>query len=164
MPWKAVYVNSRSEKKISEKLNLDGVEAYVPLKTELKQWSDRKKKIVSPLISGYVFVNVDAKQRDKVLENQGVLRYVRYNGSDAILKDSEILILKNIELKGYHVDSKFGIDINEGDLVEIKVGQFKGLLGFTENSSNKDYCYVLIKSLDFQLKIKLNKEVLSKVE
>jgi hypothetical protein len=41
--WKALYVASRSEKKVHAFLTEMGLESYLPLKTEKKQWSDRKK-------------------------------------------------------------------------------------------------------------------------
>lgn len=80
MKWKVLYVASRSEKKVNQKLNEFGIESYVPLRTERRKWSDRIKTINIPLINGYVFVKVDEKIRDTVFKVKGVLNYVRYNG------------------------------------------------------------------------------------
>lgn len=162
MNWKALYVQSRRERKIVNRLIKDGIEAYIPLKTELKQWSDRKKMVTTPMLNGYVFVKLPNSKRDLVYDVEGVLNYVRYNGADAIVRDSEIEVLKMIEERGYYVEHKNSIDINEGDLVEIKAGRFKGLNGIVEKSGNRTHCFVIIKSLDFQFKLKLNKEVLKR--
>ncbi|MGB0977445.1 MAG: transcription termination/antitermination NusG family protein, partial [Prolixibacteraceae bacterium] len=43
--WFAIYVRSRAEKKVGESLNEIGIENYVPLKQEWRQWSDRKKLV-----------------------------------------------------------------------------------------------------------------------
>jgi transcription antitermination factor NusG len=161
--WKAIYVNSRAEKKVAAQLQEKNIEAYVPLKTEIRQWSDRKKKVITPLINGYVFVKPTPQQRDEVFKTDGVIHYVRYNGTDAIIRDSEIDILRMIELKGYHVDGKFGIDLNAGDLVEIKEGPFKGFEGLITRHKNESTCLLAIKSIDFQLQVLLPKEVLKKV-
>lgn len=161
--WKALYVNSRAEKKVLAALQERNIQAYVPLKTELKQWSDRKKKVITPLISGYVFVKISDKERYEVFKTNGVIQYVLYNGADATIKDSEIEILKSIESKGYYVEGKFGIDFNIGDLVEIKAGLFKGHHGLISQTKNEQICYVAIKSIDFQLKIQLPKETLEKI-
>lgn len=161
--WKALYVSSRAEKKVTAALLERNIVAYLPLKTELKQWSDRKKKVSTPLINGYVFVKTTLKERDEVFKINGVLQYVRYNGSDALIKDAEIEILKSVESKGYHVDGKFGIDLNIGDLVEIKAGPFKGYEGLISQTKNEHVCFVVIKSIDFQLKIQLPKETLEKI-
>lgn len=162
MNWKALYVQSKRERKIVNRLIKDGIEAYIPLKTELRQWSDRKKMVTSPMLNGYVFVRLPNTKRDKVFEVDGVLNYVRYNGADAIVRDKEIEILKMIEERGYYVEYKNSIDINEGDLVDIKAGRFKGLNGIVEKTGNKTNCIVIIKSLDFQFKLKLKKEVLQR--
>jgi transcription antitermination factor NusG len=162
MNWRALYVQSRRERKIVNRLIKDGIEAYIPLKTELKQWSDRKKMVTTPMLNGYVFVRLPNSKRDRVYEVEGVLNYVRYNGADAIVRDNEIEVLKMIEERGYYVEYKNSIDINVGDLVEIKAGRFKGLNGIVEKIGNKTHCFVVIKSLDFQFKLKLNKEVLQR--
>jgi transcription antitermination factor NusG len=162
MNWRALYVQSKRERKIVNRLIKDGIEAYIPLKTELKQWSDRKKMVTTPMLNGYVFVRLPNSKRDRVYEVEGVLNYVRYNGADAIVRDNEIEVLKMIEERGYYVEYKNSIDINAGDLVEIKAGRFKGLNGIVEKIGNKTHCFVVIKSLDFQFKLKLNKEVLQR--
>ncbi len=164
MHWKAVYVNSRSEKKVSKKLIETNIESYVPLKKELKHWSDRKKLVITPLIPGYVFLKIEEKNREKVFEISGVIQFLRYNGKDAVIYDKEIEILKSIEEKGYYVEGKFGTDLNIGDLVEIKAGPFKGYEGLITQTKSEQICYVVIKSIDFQLKIQLPKETLEKIK
>ena len=161
-PWKVIYVNSRAEKKVCERLNQKGIEAYVPLKKELKQWSDRKKMVESPLINGYVFVKPSAKQRDLVLQEQSVLQYLRYNGADAVIREFEIEALKSIEQKGYFVEGKFGDTLKLGDATIIQHGPFKGLKGIVTSRVNEDEIYVAISSIDFSLTIKVPKEILSK--
>ena len=59
--WHAVYVSSRTEKKITDLLNNKGIEAYVPIIKTMRQWSDRKKMVELPLLNGYVFL-VDKKE------------------------------------------------------------------------------------------------------
>ena len=41
--WFALYVRPRSEKKVQSQLEDQGIEAYLPLVTKMKQWSDRRK-------------------------------------------------------------------------------------------------------------------------
>ena len=53
--WHALYVRSRMEKKVLSQLEESGYKAYLPLITQVKQWSDRKKKVEEPLFKSYVF-------------------------------------------------------------------------------------------------------------
>lgn len=162
MPWKVLYVASRSEKKVAEKLHELGIESYLPLKTEMRQWSDRKQKIVTPLISGYVFLNINEKFREQVFKVSGVVNYVRSNGNDAIVKDKEIEILKAIEEKGYFAELTRTDDIKKHDLVEIMHGPFKGIKGRVLSVSTHSVFVTQFESIDFELSIQLPKEVVVK--
>jgi len=159
-PWKVIYVSSRAEKKIAERLKEKGIECYVPMKKELKQWSDRKKMVESPLINGYVFVRPDALQRDQVLQHQGVLNYVRYNGGDALVREIEIEALKSIEEKGYHVTGEFSNTLNKGDKVKIEYGPFKGLYGSVNTLAKKSVYNIIIEGIGYTLTVNMPEEVL----
>jgi transcriptional antiterminator RfaH len=162
LSWKALYVSSRSEKKVCQRLTDLGLIAYVPLKKERRQWSDRKKIVISPLLNGYVFVQIDEKKRDEVFKASGVVQYVRYNGSDAIIRDEEIEVLKSIEEKGYHAEAAPLQKLEAGTRTLIRHGQFKGLTGTVVRSAGKDIYTISLESIGFSVKINLPAEVLSK--
>ncbi len=160
--WKVLYVSSRSEKKIDKRLKELGLESYVPLKSEKRKWSDRMKLVSVPMINGYVFVNINEKERDLVFKAQGVLNYVRYNGNDAIIRDIEIEALRSIEQKGYFVESASNQQFAQGDKVEIKYGPFKGLLGSVKSVGNESIYRILIESIGYSLQISVPEEILVK--
>ncbi|NJK87221.1 MAG: hypothetical protein HC906_15810 [Bacteroidales bacterium] len=60
--WYAVYTRSRAEKKVYEELLRIKVEAYLPIISTLKQWSDRKKKVNEPLIRSLCFRKILPKK------------------------------------------------------------------------------------------------------
>ena len=90
MNWYVVYTKPKWEKKVAERLNEIGVVTYCPLVTKTSQWSDRKKKISVPLFNSYIFVKVEDKERNRVFEITGAIRYLFWLGKPAIVKDSEI--------------------------------------------------------------------------
>lgn len=158
-----VYVNSRAEKKVSERLSMKGIMNYVPLRKEIRIWSDRKKTIKEPMIKGYVFVMPkNFAERDFVLQQHGVIQYLRFNGEDAQVREEEIEVLRSIENKGYHVEGSFADLPTLGDLTVIKYGPFKGLKGKVVNFQNQEIYNVLIESIGYNLVLKLPKETLSK--
>jgi transcription antitermination factor NusG len=134
----------------------------VPLKKEKRKWSDRIKLVVTPLINGYVFVNVTEKNRDEVFKSAGVLNYVRYNGGDAVIREEEINALKSIEEKGYYVEGNFGGDFEKGDLVKIKYGPFKGLYGSVFQKGNEEEFVIQIEGIGYTLRVKVPSEILVK--
>lgn len=162
--WKVIYVNSRAEKKVAERLSQSGIECYVPLKKEIRKWSDRKKTVVLPMINGYVFVKPTQMQRNKVLEHHGVIQFVRYNKADAIVREPEIEVLRAIEQKGYFVEGAFGASLKIGDSARIGYGQFKGLKGIVKSGSSEDTYLIAIESMDYCLTLKVPKEILEKFE
>lgn len=162
LTWKALYVASRSEKKVNAALCELGLESYLPLKTEKKQWSDRKKMVVTPLINGYVFVKTDNKNRELVFKVPNVIQYVRSNGQDALVREEEILILKSIEQKGYYTEGKFGETYAEGQTILITHGPFKGHKGIIKTVVSETIYYLNIQSLGYSLTVKVPSEILQK--
>lgn len=162
MNWRVLYVASRSEKKVHQRLTDLGLESYVPLKKEKRKWSDRLKTVTTPMINGYVFVNVSEKERDTVFKAQGVLNYVRYNGGDATVREVEITALRSIEQKGYYVEGAFAQQLQKGDKVTIKYGPFKGLHGSVKAIGNENVYRITIESIGYSLTVKVPEEVLVK--
>ena len=141
MPWYALYTNPRQEKKVASRLKHIGIEVYCPFVIQVRQWSDRKKKVEVPLMSSYVFVNVESKERERVFQISGVVRYLYWLGNPAIIRDEEIFLMQNW-LQGT-VTSFEVIGIQPGDYYEIPSGPFVGKKGTVENVSNNQITLVL---------------------
>ena len=92
--WYAVYTNPRWEKKVYALLEQEGIEAYCPLNKVRKKWSDRTKWVEEPLFKSYVFVNVSEQEQTSVRMVRGVVNFVYWLGKPAIVKDTEIAIIR----------------------------------------------------------------------
>src|ERR1700733_7715831 len=88
--WYPVYTHPRSEKKAYEALIKKGVEAYLPLHRQLKQWSDRKKWVEEPFIKSYLFVHINESEQTEVLMTKGVTRFIYFSGRIASMPDRQI--------------------------------------------------------------------------
>lgn len=126
--WYVVYTKSRWEKKVFERLTLQGIEAYVPMQKRLKQWSDRKKWIEEPMIRCYAFVKIIREQYFEVLKTPGVVCFLFFLGKPAAIPENQIQILKNVE------ESKFNVEITieqlkPGQKVEVTGGPLQGTRG-----------------------------------
>ncbi|WP_249684772.1 UpxY family transcription antiterminator [Flavobacterium sp. CYK-55] len=141
MNWFVLYTKPRTEKKVAERLAQMGVEVYCPLVTTIKQWSDRKKKIQEPLLSSYVFVRLDEKERNLVFQVSGVVRYVYWLGRPAVVRDEEIEALQEHlqnALASYEV-SAYKI----GDVISIPAGPFQGKEGMIRQLNKNSLQLVL---------------------
>ncbi len=154
--WKVVYIASRQEKKVAVRLAQEGIEYFLPLYQKLSQWSDRKKWVELPLFNGYLFVKPTTLQRDKVLSLQGVVAFVRYNKEDAIVKQTEIEIIKQVLESGYALESYTKPeDFIVGDEVLITEGALIGHKGEILRHNNKEYFLVSFETLGQSIKIEL---------
>lgn len=94
--WHAIYTRSRNEKVVAQLLSEQGIDVYLPLQRKLRQWSDRKKWVEVPYINSYVFVKTSEKEYYDILNTQGVVRYVTFNGKAAPIPDWQIEAMKKI--------------------------------------------------------------------
>ena len=74
--WFVVYTRPQQELKVAEQLSAMGITNYSPTITLVKQYSDRKKKVSKPLLSSYVMVELEEKERNKVFDCSGIVRYL----------------------------------------------------------------------------------------
>jgi transcription antitermination factor NusG len=157
--WYAIYVNVRHEKKVAEKLCELNIEAYAPVAKKQQQWSDRKKWIEFPMLSGYVFVRIELEDKEKVLLNPSVFSFIKFGGVEAKIKKEDIETLKSVEKTGYDITTEVkGLKIN--DEVEILQGFLKGYKGVLVQFGNEDYVQIELLSLKQNVTVKVPKNIL----
>ena len=64
--WFVLYTKPHQELKVVQKLKEIGISSYCPTVKLIKQYSDRKKKVIKPLISSYVMVFIEENKRNDV--------------------------------------------------------------------------------------------------
>ena len=152
MNWYVIHTKPRSEKKVEEKLLSMGISAYCPTRYEIRLWSDRKKRIQVPVLPSMVLVNIDDKDINRVFESPGVLRYMFWEGNRAVVRQSEVDILKKY-LKGDYnlVNSKLS-NIKVGD--NFSLPSFNNEKGIVDRIS-KNNIWIYLKSIGYSIKLKL---------
>ena len=152
MKWYVIYTKPRSEKKVEEKLLSLGINAYCPTRNEIRFWSDRKKRIEVPVLPSMVLVNIDDNEINKVFECSSVIRYMFWLGKRAIVKQSEIDILKKYLSGDYNfINSKFS-DLKIGD--NFSLSPFNNEKGIIKRIS-KNNIWIYLKSIGYSVKLKL---------
>lgn len=159
--WNAIYVKSRTEKKVAETLAAKNIETYAPLIKTMRQWSDRKKMVELPLLNGYVFVKIDPREQDIVAQAKGVVNFVRSEKKIATIRDAEINRLKQLVELGYQLEAHaITKEYKEGDKVKISSGPLKGIEGYVFESKSGRQIEVLLESIGQCIRVKLPKELL----
>lgn len=141
--WYAVYTRSRHEKKVADGLKDKDIEVFLPLRSVINRWKDRRKEVQLPLFSGYVFVRIVPEQKIPVLQTAGVVTLVG-NGSDPMpIPEEQIESIQKL------VDSGIRYDpypyLKEGMRVFIKRGPLKGMEGVLIEKRKK---HLLVLSVD----------------
>jgi len=162
MPWYALYVHSRAEKKVYERLVEMGLEAYLPLVTRVKRWSDRLKKVDEPLFKSYLFVRSNDKWHFQILSIPGVTKFVTFEKKAVVVPENQIVAVKKYcDDYTEEDDGLKNVDLHEGQLVRITSGEMAGLMGRLAPINNKKRLIVYIESVGHYLPINIAR---SKVE
>ena len=149
--WYALYTKSRNEKKVYDQLLNQGVEAFLPLETKMKQWSDRKKKVEEPMIRSYVFVKASEKEYYDILNTPGAVRYITFEGKAAPIPEWQIdAMRKMIEYKQEHYFT--GETFRKGDSIEITDGPLRGYNGeVVRDSEGKKKVIIRISNIGYSM-------------
>ncbi len=153
--WYALYTKSRAEKKVAEGLSKVGITNYLPLKRELKQWSDRKKWVETPAISSYIFVHITPNQYRSVFEVNGVVAYVAHKGNALSIPEHEIYAMKQT------IENKIAFDveatnIKKGEEITVTSGPLKGISGIVNSIQGTKKLYLNISNIGYTLVVDLN--------
>tara|TARA_B100000963_G_scaffold213219_2_gene185853 strand:- start:33464 stop:33934 length:471 start_codon:yes stop_codon:yes gene_type:complete len=134
--WFILYTKPNQEIKVADQLKEMNINCFCPTVTVVKNYSDRKKKMLKPLLPSYVFVNIEEAKRNDVFLAFGIVRYMFWLGKPAIVRESEIELMKQYLNGIYHSVSltKF----TRGQLYKISEGLFSGKIGkVVETHKNK---------------------------
>ena len=152
MNWYVLHTKPRSEKKVEQQLLSLGINAYCPTRSEFKLWSDRKKKIDKPVLPSMVLVKIEDKDINRVFESPLVVRYMFWMGKRAVVRQSEIDILKKYLDGSYNLISSNSSSINVGD--NFKLPSFNNEKGIVSRISNNNV-WIYLKSIGYSVKLKL---------
>ncbi len=125
--WYAFVTKPRHEKKVRYYLESAGIPQFLPLRTTLRQWKDRRRWVDVPLFSCYIFVKYAFNRRWDVLKVPGVVRIVSFSDKPAPIHEGEIQTI--MKLISTEVDVQVCNGLLPGMDVKITSGPLAGLNG-----------------------------------
>lgn len=130
--WYAVRTRSRHEKMVTQQLDRAGLEAFLPVVTEVHKWSDRNRQVEVPLFSGYCFVRVayNSEHRVRVLQTNGVVNFVGVQNTGIPIPDSQIEDIKTLVARKVPFREHSFLSI--GQRVRVRGGALDGVEGILE--------------------------------
>ena len=161
--WYIWYTQPRVEKKLEQRLKGEGIQTYLPLKKELRQWSDRKKWVEVPLFNGYIFTKISRRKFEEVRRTDGIVTFVKFNGQAATLREDEIERIQklitdpaNLEVVHHHFE--------EGERVQIVAGPLMGIEGLVVQHKGAKKVAINIEKLGKSILVNVPINNLSKEE
>lgn len=157
--WYALYVKSRTEKRVASELEALKIDHYLPIQKVLKQWSDRKKWVEEPLFRSYVFVQVSQQEYFEVLQIVGAVKYISFEGKAVVIPPQQIEAIK------YFLNEKDPENMDfqkweKGKKVEIISGSMIGLIGELVDVKGKNRVSIQIEAVNRTILLRIPKSKL----
>jgi len=153
--WRVFYTRARAEKKCEERLHRQELEVFLPKRTEVRKWADRKKKVTEPLFRNYIFARVDERERLAVLRTQGIVRCVHFGGRIAEVREEEIE-----QIRIAQKDPRKLLVVDEpppdvGEKVIVTGGPMRGLKGEVLEHRGQMHVLVRVSAIRQALKVQV---------
>ncbi|NLJ83119.1 MAG: UpxY family transcription antiterminator [Bacteroidales bacterium] len=148
--WFAAKTRPRQEKSIKNRLDTLDIVNFVPLRTEIRQWKYRKKKVIVPVIPHLVFIRSDYKTCNDLIQQHGMKIWFM---KDLVSKQNLIVPEKQMNDFIFLMNAREGnvevlsTNLKQGDKVLVTEGVFKGIEGELVKINNKQKVVVNLKGI-----------------
>ncbi len=142
LPWFVAHTKPRCEKKLVEFCQRQAIAVTLPTYRSAQKYRGKTVVFQKPLFPGYVFLQMDPKQRDSVRQSNYVANLLEVFDQKTFCRQlDEILLALQTDL-----EVRLAPAIGEGMRVRIKSGPMRGVEGRVENRHGQT---VVLLRLDF---------------
>jgi transcription antitermination factor NusG len=142
--WYIAYTFPKAERKIYKKLEIMGIESFLPLHKVIRQWSDRKKMLEVPLFPNYIFIHASGPERFEALQIKEIVKYVSCEGKPVTVPETLITSLDKMIKGNIEVSSE---EYCVGTHVKVTDGPLCGAEGVLIRKNSKTRLVIQIKAL-----------------
>jgi transcription antitermination factor NusG len=153
--WFALHTRARNERVVAWRLTQQGVTTFLPVTIEVRRWSDRKKRIETPLFSCYVFVRLSgtAEERLAMYHTDGIFGVVGARGEGIAIPDEQIDSIKTlVEQKIACREHPF---LKVGQRVRVHGGAMDGIEGVLQACNGDRTLVVSVDAIQRSLAIRI---------
>jgi transcriptional antiterminator NusG len=137
--WYALHTRHQHEAAVLRQLEDAQIHSYLPMLDEVRQWSDRKKRIRKPLFSCFVFIRgiYSPQMHHAILQKPGVVGFVGIGRRGTPIPDIEIegirrLIASSIPFSPYPF-------VSTGQRVRIRGGALDSMEGIVVSNTGRKF-------------------------
>ncbi|MBW1900101.1 MAG: UpxY family transcription antiterminator [Deltaproteobacteria bacterium] len=162
--WYALHTRSHFEQKVYDGLRGKSIETFLPRIQVMSRRKDRRKKILVPLLPGYVFVRTDLHPEEHlhILKTTGIVRMIGFKGKPVPANEDEISSLMVLDGTDRTVQNR--TYMKKGDRIMIMEGPLKGLVGFyLRHNGRHDKVVVSVELLQRSIEVEIEGWALEKI-
>ena len=139
---------------MSSYLERKGIETFLPLLKEMHQWTDRAKKIETPLFPGYTFARIHAGSRSRIdlLRTEGVIGVIGFAGKAVSIPAKQIDDLQLV--LSQKVPCALHPFLRIGQRVRIRGGSLDGLEGILDRRGERSLV-ISVESIERSVAIRI---------
>lgn len=129
--WYVAYTKLFHERKTAENLQKMGIRSFVPVREEIHQWSQRKKKVMKVLIPQMIFIYGTNEERLEALSLPAISHYMVLRGehAPAIIPDEQMERFMFMVDYSDETIEMFTSPLEVGQTVKVIKGPLSGLEG-----------------------------------
>ncbi len=156
--WFAVWTRSRQEKLAAAMLGSLGIHHFLPIRSEIRQWSDRRQNVAVPLFSGYLFVRINPAKdtRLSILRVPGVAGLVGNHSGPVPIPERQIEDIQTV--LATQTQCVVLPLLEEGDMVRVVRGPLAGVEGRLLRGNSAIRLVISIELIHQSLAINVSRE------
>jgi transcription antitermination factor NusG len=154
--WFALQVRTGREQLCAKQLQARGYGVFLPCYEEQRRWSDRVKRVQSPLFAGYIFCRVEDEVLGHLVTTPGVIRIVGDGTRPLPIDAEEIDAIRRIVDSGAEVEPwEF---VQAGQRVRVMDGPLRDTEGIVLRVKNRHRLVISVSVLQRSVAVEIDLE------
>jgi transcriptional antiterminator RfaH len=149
--WFVCHTKPRAEKKFADMIAREGFAHYLALIQSVRRYGTQRKEFTKPLFPGYVFTRITPEKKNRVYQQDLLVRALMVENEPAFLRQLEDV--KAVCASG--LEAALHPLVRKGTRVRVAGGPLHGLEGFVDNPSNPQGIVVAVDVLQQGLLVRL---------
>jgi len=149
-----VYTAPRAEKKVYNELLKRQFSVFLPLQKTLRQWSDRKKWVETPLFNSYIFIHTSLSHYYTLLNIDGIVKFVAFEKVPVTVRQADIDLIK-LMVANYSDIEVSDQKLESGTKIKIMAGPLIGQTGELVEYKTKKAVVINIQNIGYSLLVQL---------
>ncbi|MGE5057563.1 MAG: UpxY family transcription antiterminator [Acidobacteriota bacterium] len=154
--WYALQTRVHRERVVEQRLHERGIVTFLPTVTEIRRWSDRKKKVEFPLFASYLFVRLSPRKVDhlRVLGVEGVFQFVGARGEATPIPQEQIEAVRSLINGGVKWSAHPFLKI--GQRVRICSGALAGIEGVLVSRAGESTLVISVDAIQRSMAVRID--------